>query len=53
LELGGGRKGHHHKYLFGHNSREQYHICDANLELVMVVECVSTDGFALKPYVIF
>ncbi|KAF9503073.1 hypothetical protein BS47DRAFT_1453840 [Hydnum rufescens UP504] len=43
-QLGGGCKGQRQKYLFGHNSREQYHVHDANLELVTVVEC---------PYIIF
>jgi hypothetical protein len=52
-QLGGGQKGHCHKYLFGHNSRDQYHIRNANLELVTVVECVSADGHVMKPYIIF
>jgi hypothetical protein len=52
-QLGGGRKGRRQKYLFGRNSRARYRIRDANLELVTVVECVSADGHALKPYIIF
>jgi hypothetical protein len=52
-QLGGGRKVGRRKYLFGRSSKDRYRIRDANLELVTVVECVSADGFALKPYIIF
>lgn len=52
-QLGGGRKGRRRKYLFGRNSTSRYKIRDANLELVTVVEVVSADGVALKPYIIF
>jgi len=52
-QLGGGRKGRRRKYLFAHCSKARYRIRDANLELVTAVECVSADGFALRPYIIF
>jgi hypothetical protein len=52
-QLGGGRKGRRKKYLFARHSKARYRIRDANLELVTVVECVSADGFHLKPYIIF
>lgn len=52
-QLGGGRKGRRRKYLFGRSSKARYRIRDANLELATAVECVSADGFALKPYIIF
>jgi hypothetical protein len=52
-QLGGGRKQGRRKYLFGRKSRQRYRIRDANLELVTIVECVSADGTALKPYIIF
>ena len=52
-QLGGGRKGRRKKYLFGCSSQARYRVRDANLELVTIVECVSADGQALKPYIIF
>ena len=52
-QLGGGRKGRRKKYLFGRQNRDRYRVHDGNLELITVVECVSADGFALKPYIIF
>ena len=52
-QLGGGRKQSHRKYLLPQASHESYRIWDVNLELVTVVETVSADGYALKPYIIF
>ena len=52
-QLGGGRKKACTKYLYGWQSHEAYHVWDANLELATIVECMSADGHALKPYIIF
>ena len=52
-QLGGSRKQGHHKYLFGKNSHLCYQTKDANLKLVMIVECVCADGAVLKLYIIF
>lgn len=52
-QLGGGRKQRRRKHIFSKSSKARYRIRDGNLELVTVVECVSANGFALKPYVIF
>jgi len=52
-QLGGGCKKACTKYLYGQQSHEAYHVRDTNLELATIVECVSADGHALKPYIIF
>ncbi len=52
-QLSGRRKQSHRKYLLPWASHESYRVWDANLELVAIVETVSADSYALKPYIIF
>lgn len=43
-QMGGGQKGDNSKFIFSKNNRERYHIHSDNLELVMIIECVSAAG---------
>ncbi|RPD59929.1 DDE-domain-containing protein, partial [Lentinus tigrinus ALCF2SS1-6] len=49
----GRRNGEQEKYILHRSERPMYKLRSANLELVMVIECVRADGESLKPAFIF
>jgi hypothetical protein len=44
IQLGGGWKNSNKKYLYLQNKRSKYKIRSDNLELIMVIECISAAG---------
>ena len=53
IQLGGGRRLDSTKYLYSQNQTTWVKIQSANLELIMIIECVSADGAILKPGFVF
>ena len=53
IQLGGGRKFDNTKYLYSRLQRNRVKLQSPDLELVTTIECVSADGFALKPGFVF
>ncbi|KAJ7710704.1 hypothetical protein B0H17DRAFT_888304, partial [Mycena rosella] len=53
IQLGGGRKNRGVKYIVSRHARARYRATDSNLELVTVIECISADGFSMKPGFVF
>ena len=49
LQLGGGHKGLQLHYIFGKDKRDRYVARSDNLELVLLLEVVSADGYAIPP----
>jgi hypothetical protein len=52
-QRGGGRRVQNQKFIVCAGKQVQYRIQSANLELIMIIECVSADGTHLKPGFIF
>ena len=53
LQLNGGRKGNHTKYLIDCNSVSPYKSQSDDIRMVTVIECISTEGNCINPTFIF
>ena len=49
IQMGGGWKTSGRKYLFLRHKKQKYHIQSDNLELVIVIECISAAGEVVPP----
>lgn len=52
-QRGGGKKGTSRKYFYSRIARAKYKYRSANLELIMIIECISADGKDLWPGFVF
>ena len=49
IQLGGGHKNNGQKFIFARHHKNCYHIWSDNLELVTIIECISTSGAIMPP----
>jgi len=49
IQLGGGHKNNGQKFIFARHHKNHYRIQSDNLELVTIIECISTSGAIMPP----